>query len=904
MKKVISVFLAVILSFLTATTIFAASPLGDEYVSYSQNLSENLTYTEIHAKNQSGKQSGYQFTLDPRGDTKAVVSYGSHIYSRETLSSLLKISASRESGVLGGISGDVFAIQSGVQCGVMVSDGVILSSNEDNCPSVGIKKDGTLVCGTPTVNISVKAGGFAPSVKLYNKVTDSSTGPCLLTSDFASTTKSICDCVVILIKPSTTIKMTQGTNINGTVSSVETGDGNIIIPTGYAALCVPKSSSYATAASKVAVGTSCNISVSLSSEWADAQFIISGETEILKNGTVQTSVDSTAYKKSNDARAAAGVTSDGKITFFACDGDGSYGVGLTERQLSEYMKSIGCVYAVSLASGSSTGASLYEDGLPGFVSHPSLGYERTISNAVVFINSSNNKTSDRLSVSADYNLVIKGGGRTKLYAKAANSAGKETGEEITDLKFTLSGGGSLSGSTYISDKAGTVTVNASALCNGKILTGKLVLTVVNSLDSIKANKTWYNVALNGYEEIKITGYTSSIPTGLTASAIKWTYSGAAEQDAKGQVSACQYGYLDSSFIFHSNGKVGTFVLTGTYGYQSVSMTMRMTKEPVTVSGFNSGRAFSNFFDCNPDYTYRYDVGKNGTTGMYFVGNEIKYITPLEIGNTVKNITVWTKGTASSPYAVLEREDGSIFTVNYETDIDYSSYSGWKRLKADMPSGETGNLRLISCLSSKSTIYAVIDNVKVDYGSEGYIFCDTSGNWAKSKIDMMYDLDILSGTVIDSQRYYYPQNNLTRAEFAKIIVSYYRIDTSKYENIKLDFIDEAQIPSWAQKYVKAAIGSGLMSGSNDKTGLRHFYPQNSITRAEVMSVIGRKLTNTGATLNFSDASEIPSWALSSVQKTVSAKIVSGYPDGTLKPLSNVTRAEIAAIIYNLYRYQYS
>ena len=113
---------------------------------------------------------------------------------------------------------------------------------------------------------------------------------------------------------------------------------------------------------------------------------------------------------------------------------------------------------------------------------------------------------------------------------------------------------------------------------------------------------------------------------------------------------------------------------------------------------------------------------------------------------------------------------------------------------------------------------------------------------------------------------------------------------------LNFEDADSIASWARGAVYAVRQAGIMNGSSND-GKLYFEPNASITRAEVMTVIGRCLPRGYASvaLNYTDASSIPSWATEQVRTCVSAHIIGGYSDNTLRPLGNITRGEIAKIL---------
>ena len=113
---------------------------------------------------------------------------------------------------------------------------------------------------------------------------------------------------------------------------------------------------------------------------------------------------------------------------------------------------------------------------------------------------------------------------------------------------------------------------------------------------------------------------------------------------------------------------------------------------------------------------------------------------------------------------------------------------------------------------------------------------------------------------------------------------------------LDFADDASIPDWARGAVYAVSQAGIMNGET-RNGKLYFSPDADMTRAEVMTVIGRCLPRgyAAASLSYKDASSVPSWAVDQVRTCVAAGIIGGYSDNTLQPLGKITRGEIAKIL---------
>ncbi|MGI5921379.1 MAG: S-layer homology domain-containing protein [Syntrophomonadaceae bacterium] len=101
--------------------------------------------------------------------------------------------------------------------------------------------------------------------------------------------------------------------------------------------------------------------------------------------------------------------------------------------------------------------------------------------------------------------------------------------------------------------------------------------------------------------------------------------------------------------------------------------------------------------------------------------------------------------------------------------------------------------------------------------------------------------------------------------------------------------------WAQVHIEKWINDGLIAGYPDG----QFKPDNSITRAEFVSLVNRafKIKNNDSTGNFNDV-ESADWFYDDVISAQAAGYISGYPDGTFKPNNPVTRQEAAVMINRL------
>ena len=117
---------------------------------------------------------------------------------------------------------------------------------------------------------------------------------------------------------------------------------------------------------------------------------------------------------------------------------------------------------------------------------------------------------------------------------------------------------------------------------------------------------------------------------------------------------------------------------------------------------------------------------------------------------------------------------------------------------------------------------------------------------------------------------------------------------------LPFVDADQIEEYAVPAVKALYTEGVINGSTGKDGKLYFNPQSPLTRAQAAAMIGRTQEKGYATaeLAFTDAGKIPAYATFYIQTMAAQGILGGYPDGSFRPNDNITRGQMAKVLYNL------
>ncbi|HHV97504.1 MAG TPA: hypothetical protein GXX37_13745 [Clostridiaceae bacterium] len=120
-----------------------------------------------------------------------------------------------------------------------------------------------------------------------------------------------------------------------------------------------------------------------------------------------------------------------------------------------------------------------------------------------------------------------------------------------------------------------------------------------------------------------------------------------------------------------------------------------------------------------------------------------------------------------------------------------------------------------------------------------------------------------------------------------------------EDAKCSFVDVSE-KQWYYKYVSSAVKAGIIAGRPDNI----FAPNDNITREEMAVMIYRALgerppKNINEFLEFKDKQEISDWAKEAVASVVRSEIMNGKPGNIMDPKGYSTRAEAAAVIYRYF-----
>lgn len=183
-------------------------------------------------------------------------------------------------------------------------------------------------------------------------------------------------------------------------------------------------------------------------------------------------------------------------------------------------------------------------------------------------------------------------------------------------------------------------------------------------------------------------------------------------------------------------------------------------------------------------------------------------------------------------------------------------------------------------------HAASDNKITDYG-------DAYGHWAYEALAWAVDNGVMTGTSEDKLD---PDGYLTRAQMAAMIGrlfgTYKSADISRYTDVSRG--------SWYYGYIAQAVHMGTFNGYSDN----RMGPDDNITREQALAVLARTICLPAAGIStlfhFPDWNEVGAWAAGSVSAMVEQGYVSGYSDGRLNPQNQITRAEMAQIMCNIFQ----
>jgi len=177
----------------------------------------------------------------------------------------------------------------------------------------------------------------------------------------------------------------------------------------------------------------------------------------------------------------------------------------------------------------------------------------------------------------------------------------------------------------------------------------------------------------------------------------------------------------------------------------------------------------------------------------------------------------------------------------------------------------------------------------------------SAHWAYNYIAEMVNRKVISGYP-DSR--FRPNNTITRAEFAKIMITASGINAKK---VNYSSFSDIPATNWASPFVESV--KDYMTGYRTADGKYIFNPSAPATREDVAVALvklkgydaNRLPDQSTLEAMFKDYAGISESAKNYVALAVENGLVSGFQDETFRPQATITRAEATVMLWRAYQY---
>ncbi len=345
-------------------------------------------------------------------------------------------------------------------------------------------------------------------------------------------------------------------------------------------------------------------------------------------------------------------------------------------------------------------------------------------------------------------------------------------------------------------------------------------------------------------------------------------------------SSSQSGISDITFVPNSSSVTGTisFDFTGeSTGGKEISGTVVLSYKALgnaSAISYNSTNGQAVAFQTNDFKKACDNRGGAALKSVKFaqpstsVGTlYYSYVAPGNYGGVLSSATSYGTGSGS----------GAISNVSFVPVVGFSGTATLSYTGTD----EDGE-------SYTGTVYIYVTSALGIFTDMG------KHSWAADAVSYLYQNDIVKGLSANS---YGPADLLRRGDFVLMLSRAFHFTGTPAEAFR-------DVPSDAYYAIDlhAAKAMGIALGDQG-----NFRPNESLTRQDAMVLIKRSLDVKGKTLEastsltlsaFPDAGAVSPYAKDAVSALVAAGIVTGDNYGKLNPLSTLTRAEMAVMLYRV------
>ena len=124
-----------------AVPALASEALGEDLTTRETLLNEDteLTANVFWSSAYSDLRTEYLVTYDPNRDVKPIVTYGDVLTGRSTVSAMAKRLEAEGYRVVAGFNGDFYNVNTGLPIGMVVTEGILRSSDAGITPLVSVR---------------------------------------------------------------------------------------------------------------------------------------------------------------------------------------------------------------------------------------------------------------------------------------------------------------------------------------------------------------------------------------------------------------------------------------------------------------------------------------------------------------------------------------------------------------------------------------------------------------------------------------------------------------------------------------------------------------------------------------------------------------------------------------------
>ena len=305
-----------------------AAPAAASYA-----LGEDLTEmdTELHRETQlstnvfwstssSDLRTENFITYRPGYDVTPIVTTGSVVTERSTVSAVAKQLEEAGYRVVAGINGDFYSVGNGVPVGIVVTEGELRCS-DGGFHAIGFRADGSAILGKPTVALTANLGYMDENgsevtrrITGINKARESTAGTYLYTYDFnknhtTGNTEAGIDVVCNIVEGRLAIGETLVLSVERVLeasSATAIGENQVVLSVNL------KSDAYQVEGLRgVPEGTLISVTATAADEaWNDVEYAMGALYSLVENGAVVSGLQTGAAP-----RTAVGQTAEGDLIF-------------------------------------------------------------------------------------------------------------------------------------------------------------------------------------------------------------------------------------------------------------------------------------------------------------------------------------------------------------------------------------------------------------------------------------------------------------------------------------------------------------------------------------------------------------------------------------------------------------